>query len=314
MSPILFIHIPKTAGTSLNASATQVFGNAAVERDYGPSEPHTTDNVKKYIYSAQTVDQYGFREATRDAETRWITGHFPADRFLHLFGAQNTITFLRDPVERVLSEYQHLVRHGRVDRDLETFYRSEPEINKQHHMVGLFPWKAYHLVGSQDTYAQSVALLAQNLNLPFEALEKNVKPASEKDPFDAAIREEIRALNNLDYQLVDEARLYLDKQFYVAKRHEAFCYHDVAFESDVHFIGWAFFADNEFPVNIQLWVDGDHKETAQASEHRPELQAVGTPRMGHNGFRFVLDAYKGCDSVELRTQETDQLLFSWARS
>lgn len=312
MSPILFIHIPKTAGTSLNASAERIFGANAIERDYGPDVEHTTATVRKYIYDAPTVDQYGFREATRDNETRWITGHFPADRFLHLFGAQHTISFVRDPVERVISEFRYREKIGTTDLDFQSFYRSAPECNKQHHMIGLMPWKAFHLVGTQERYSQCLDLLAQIQNLPFEPLSRNIMRKEDETASDE-IRSEIQALNTLDCSLVEDVRQYLDKQFEVARRHEAFCYHDISFAEDTHFIGWAFYADNEHCANIDLWIDGKVKETAQASEHRPELQAVGTPRMGHNGFRFVLDAYKGCETIELRTQETDQLLFSWAR-
>ena len=36
MKPTLFIHIPKTAGTSLIKSVTDAIGNVATEMDYGP--------------------------------------------------------------------------------------------------------------------------------------------------------------------------------------------------------------------------------------------------------------------------------------
>jgi hypothetical protein len=312
MSPLLFIHIPKTAGTSLNASAEKIFGADAIERDYGPDVDHTTANVKRYIYNAPTVDQYGFHEATRDAETKWVTGHFPADRFLHLFGAQHTISFVRDPVERVISEFRYRQKIGTTDLDFKSFYTSDAERNKQHHTIGIFPWKAFHLVGSQERYNDCLALLAQVQNLPFEAFERNIMRA-EDETASAEIRSEIESLNTLDCALVSEADMYLEKQFDVATRHEVFCYHDIAFEPDRHFIGWAFYADNEKPVQIEVWADDKLQETVQASEHRTELQAVGTPRMGHNGFRLVLDKYRKADRLDLRTHETGQTLFSWTR-
>jgi hypothetical protein len=313
MSPILFIHIPKTAGISLTSTAEAVFGAHAIERDYGPTDQRTTENVRRHIYEAPTVDQFGFREATRDSETCWVTGHFPSDRYIHLFGAPNTITFLRDPVERVISEYRQRVRYTDYDGSLEHFYRSESEQNKQFKMAGQCPWKAYHLVGLQQEFDRSIALLAQNFDLPFKPLVENVTPDDEQKPVAADIKAEIKSLNTLDAQMVGEAERYLDKQFQVAEKHEVFCYHDVSFEPDVHFIGWAFYAENERPVDVELWVDGTLKNAVQASEHRPELQALATPRMGHNGFRFVLDRYRGCEQLELRTKDTGQSLFLWQR-
>jgi len=313
MKPILFVHIPKTAGTSLNASAAKLFGTATVERDYGIDAPHTSDAVRRFIYESETVDQYGFLDATHKAGTRWITGHSPADRFLHLFGATNTISFVRDPVERVISEYRHLVRVGKMEQSLEEFYKSEAETNKQFNMIGMPPWRAYHLVGSQDSYERCVALLATELGVALEVLSENVRPASDNAPVGEEIRQAIRDHNELDCRFVTQVRAYLDQHFAAHDAGKAFCYHEYGLIPDTHIIGWCFYRESNAAVQLNLLVDGVVRETVQASEHRAELQTIGVPRLGHCGFRFVLSDYDGAERVEVRTVETGQTICDWQR-
>ena len=130
MSPLLFIHIPKTAGTSFNKSAEQLFGVPAFERDYGAGSPDTSPLVTKYIYG-ETQDTFAFHQAFLAGEKQWMTGHVFAETYLHLFGAANSIAFVRDPVERVISEYHHRRTHFDLDRDFVDFYRDPGETNKQ---------------------------------------------------------------------------------------------------------------------------------------------------------------------------------------
>jgi len=314
MDPILFLHIQKTAGTSLNKSAEKLFEIHQIERDYGMDAPHTTDLVRRYIYESPTVDQYGFLNATEAKNTRWITGHAPADRYLHLYGAQNTISFVRDPFDRILSEYRYRKRAGNMDRSLEEFYQTPAETNKQFAMIGNAPWRAFHLVGSMETYEQCVSMLAQELELPFKILHenKNTDTSGVKNISDN-LQNAIRKHNALDYSFVAQVRGYLDQRLAAFKADQAFCYHDLTFEPDRHFIGWAFYRGSEEPVNVELWVDGKLQTSVQASEHRPELQAVGAPRLGHSGFRFVLEGLRSAQRLELVAADTGQTLFNWQR-
>ena len=314
MTPVLFLHIQKTAGTSLNKSAEKLFGPNLMERDYGMEAPHTTGLVRRYIYDSPTVDQFGFLEQTRANNSRWVTGHAPADRYLHLYGAQNTISFVRDPVERILSEYCYLKRADKMDRSLDAFYQTAAETNKQFSMIGHVPWRAFHLVGSLETYGQCVSLLAQELGLPLEALHENKNTSlSDSSQISGDVREAIRQHNALDCRFVTQVRAYLDQRLTAFNAGQPFCHHEISFEADKHIIGWAFTRNSDTPVNIELLVDGKLTASAQASEHRTELQAIGAPRLGHNGFRFVLEAHKTAQHIELIAAHTGQSLFSWQR-
>lgn len=290
-----------------------MFGSASIERDYGIDAPHTSDTVRRFIYESDTVDQYGFLKATQKAGTCWVTGHAPADRFLHLFGAPNTISFVRDPVERVISEYRHLARANKTDQNLEQFYKSESETNKQFKMIGIPPWRAYHLVGSQNSYERCVALLAAELGVALEALSENIRPAGDNAPVNEEIQQAIRDHNELDCRFVTQVRAYLDQHLAAHDAGKAFCYHEYGLIPDTHIIGWSFYRESNAAVQLNLLVDGELRETVLASEHRAELQAIGAPRMGHCGFRFVLSKYEGAERVEVRTAETGQTVCDWQR-
>ena len=98
--PIAFLHIPKTAGCTLNA---------IIDRQY-PAEQ---------IYSFYTEEAFDeFQELSEDcrAQIRMLRGHIGFEPREYVFGdidpyPNNHFTFLRDPIERVISHYYHVIRN-----------------------------------------------------------------------------------------------------------------------------------------------------------------------------------------------------------
>ena len=50
MDSFVFVHIPKTAGTSFRLGADQYFGEKMVCRDYGPKAPETSEDEQSIYY------------------------------------------------------------------------------------------------------------------------------------------------------------------------------------------------------------------------------------------------------------------------
>lgn len=93
-----FLHLQKTAGTTLLRRLRPVFGELEVYP--GPSDGPLPDNVL-------LVEHLEARWEARRNEIRLVTGHFPGCTTEVLGGSWNTFTVLRDPVERTLSYLRH---------------------------------------------------------------------------------------------------------------------------------------------------------------------------------------------------------------
>ena len=101
MLPIFFVHIPKTAGTSFRKSAEFYFGSDKVIYDYSTKSPETSELVNNSIY--EDKDPFFFSELVHEQLVEFLSGHVPAVKYVHLFGVGQTVTFLRDPIQRVMS-------------------------------------------------------------------------------------------------------------------------------------------------------------------------------------------------------------------
>ncbi len=89
---IVSVHVPKTAGTSFRRVLDQVCG-ARIWYNYGT------------IFSRAQA-----RAELVPPGTRFIHGHFLADAFDDLFPDRRLVTWVRHPVERLLSNYYHFLR------------------------------------------------------------------------------------------------------------------------------------------------------------------------------------------------------------
>lgn len=94
---VIFLHIPKTAGTTLH----EIF-----KANYHPAK----------IYNREFSGDDGASAfinlpVERRAAIRLLWGHFPFGLHQYLPGPFTYFTFLRDPVERVISHYYYLLSH-----------------------------------------------------------------------------------------------------------------------------------------------------------------------------------------------------------
>jgi len=98
---LYFLHLPKTAGTTLAAMLRRVYGSPSIFFTYDAGGTHRQ--------ISEAYAQISHSERTR---IRVIAGHFyhGIDRHIDASGSADYFTFFRDPVERVVSYYYYVQR------------------------------------------------------------------------------------------------------------------------------------------------------------------------------------------------------------
>lgn len=198
---MFFIHVPKTAGTSFRVGAERLFRDRVL-RDYGRASPHTSPAIVEHVYERPDLPALAHHIAEHGI--RMIGGHVAYPRYRALVEPAGVIVFLRDPVQRVVSEFLHYRRHFGFEGELLQFARRESERNKQWKMLRGLDLACAGLVGLSEHYRESLRLLAARTGLEVQYLALNSNPARhvavpyELDEAEAA---ELRRLNAEDLQL-----------------------------------------------------------------------------------------------------------------
>jgi hypothetical protein len=103
----VFVHVPKTAGTTFRVAVEQYLGAGAILWDYGAESPVTSPVVRQYLYQEKDVD--ALRQAV--ARYRFVSGHFNSMKWKRILPDSRLFAFLRDPVQRVASLFNHMRTH-----------------------------------------------------------------------------------------------------------------------------------------------------------------------------------------------------------
>lgn len=210
---IVSLHLPKTAGTSFGTSLEKHFG-AAFMRDYD-DRPINTPPYARNLSALQAA----IANAERDFDNiRCIHGHFLPLKYLLLATRRDIrfITWLRHPVERLLSHYYYWRRnynpanaaalHRKVVEEnwsIERFCLGPELRNIYGQFLWGFPIENFDFIGLTEYYTQDFAYFTQRyLNFEVNAEKVNVgdKQTSEYS-IDSAFRNEIEAFHDRDMQL-----------------------------------------------------------------------------------------------------------------
>ena len=169
----LVIHIPKTAGTSLRWALEKQFGKSQIIRDYGASPTNTSDIVRKYIYEeSQSSGPAELIKEMTDRGSKVLMGHVPLQKYAAYFEPENIITFVRDPLIRICSEYLHKTRHASFSKSFSD-YLQKPGIQNQ--QSGLLEGaSAEMVVGITNQYRASIKLINSTFDWKLKTLKKNV--------------------------------------------------------------------------------------------------------------------------------------------
>ncbi len=203
-TPIVFVHIPKTAGTSFRFAAKNYYGEENILNDYGMESKTTSAEILEFYYKTNNV------EMLRESSSKYtlLTGHYPVSRYDEIFSGSPIATFIREPVSRMISEYYHLQNHEGLTDSLNEFYRKEEYCNRQVKLLGGKSIFDLDFVGVTDQYELSLTLFNEKFSSNLECLTMN--RGNYREDILASVSkadlDEITQLNQQDIELYKSAK------------------------------------------------------------------------------------------------------------
>lgn len=213
---LISVHIPKTAGTSFRNTLRTVYGEDHVVRlDITLEEEHIR------------LNEMAWNGPRLSSRIKVAHGHFSPTLFQKYFRATEAdfITWLRHPVERVISNYFYLVKRleeelqeeqkglnilSKLQRSLEEYASAPLNQNRMSKFLSGRSLEDFAFVGIQEHYEADLQRLAQLLNWPLAPhFKHNVTGKSYEVSTD--IRRQIAAYNEEDMRLYEKGLALREK-------------------------------------------------------------------------------------------------------
>jgi hypothetical protein len=217
---LIFVHVPKAAGTTFETVIRNLYGGAAIYRLNG--------------YRADSDDIVKFRAMPESERRRLkvLVGHVPFGLHADLPQKCTYTTLLRDPVERIISYYYYILRRTEhfqhqmvVDAKMSLADYVEFKQDWVHNGQALPPdellrraidnlERHFPVIGLTERFDESLARIGRRLAWPRVGYQAtNVTKDRPKQTHVApALLERIRELNRLDLQLYDWAARRFDAE------------------------------------------------------------------------------------------------------
>jgi hypothetical protein len=302
---VVFTHIPKTAGTSVRNAIAAALPDAVNVFDYGAN----TDSVEGKFVNAYKLDArtpeglLALRRKFERSQRLFVCGHVAAVKYLRAFHPASFITFLRDPVERVVSAYKHHVKLLNFKGSFAEFYQQPGQINTQSRLLRSIDLRDIGFIGLTERMPEMYAALSRHLDVELKGRKDNVGSRGGGPELDEGTRSRLVALNDEDMELYRHVEANLD--YYTDYRARSgfgpmFAEGKVNHRGDGSFRGWAVASAAGRLVEIEVRLGAQVVHRCYADEFMPRLKEQNISPHGVGGFSVQLPPHMLAGQTQVR--------------
>ena len=145
---------------------------------------------------------------------RLITGHVPIQKYLALSRLDRVVVFFRDPVQRVVSEWQHHCRHHGCSQSLAAFVREPDSQNVQARLMGDVPLELVGFNLITERYQRSLEFFNKATGMSLQAVRVNQNESKNGERYELSRDDEklILEFNQGDVKTYDKACRLFDER------------------------------------------------------------------------------------------------------
>ena len=218
---LLSMHIPKTAGTSFRIALQGRFDDGillAYRGQIRAKEP-VVHFDGKLLTALDEASKMRLAEYCVENDVQCIHGHFTLPALCQLFPDAKCITFLREPVDRLISAYNHLYTTMPQAAERTSFeeFTQNPRTRNIYEQLGVLEClDALSFIGVTEQYERSLRLLEHRFphlgSLVLEEANVSQQKRFTKKDVTPEMRARLRELNDADVEIYEAARECFEKE------------------------------------------------------------------------------------------------------